>query len=93
MNIEHGTTFDCYRDDPPIDVIAEALGEDCGINIDDNCTISELAYLLIEIANQFDGDTASALAAIRTGDLKFEEVPTRKETREWLEWHIVPTRS
>ena len=33
MNIEHGTTFDCYGDDPPIDVIAEALGNDCAINL------------------------------------------------------------
>ena len=89
MNTEtHGETFD-YVDDPLIYVIAEALGDDCEINIDENCTISELSKLLDEIETHFDCDTARALAAIHAGDLKFEEVPCRDEKfGEWLEWHI-----
>jgi hypothetical protein len=82
-----------YIDDPLIYIIAETLGVDCGINIDDNCSISELANLLTEIESHFHGDTASALAAIRAGDLEFEEIPCRDEKfGEWLEWHIKATR-
>jgi hypothetical protein len=49
MNVTHGETFDCYGTDPLIDIIAEALGDDCGINIDQNCLIGEMAELLAEI--------------------------------------------
>jgi hypothetical protein len=91
MNVTHGETFDYQGQDPLIDIIAEALGDVAGINIDDNCSISEMADLLNEIENHFHGDTAAALAAIRVGELQFEEVP-RSDPKfgTWLEWHICP---
>jgi hypothetical protein len=93
MNIEpeHNIAFDHQED--LIFIIAEVLADDCGINIDDNCTISEMANLLEEIENHFDGDNARALAAIRAGELKFDEVPySDPKFGSWLEWHIAPTR-
>jgi len=81
-----------YVHDPFIDLIAEVLGDDCGINIDQNCSISEMAELLAEIESDFAGDTASALAAICAGDLKFEERLCHDATNEWWEWHIAPAR-
>jgi hypothetical protein len=90
MNVTHGETFDCYEHDPLIDIIAECLGEDCGINIDQNCSIGEMAALLAEIANHFDGDTASALAVIRAGELQFEEIHY-PEGDYWV-WHIKAAR-
>jgi hypothetical protein len=90
MNVTHGGTFDCYGDDPLIDIIAECLGDDCDINIDQNCSISEMANLLAEVANHFDGDTVSALAAIRSGDLKFEEI--HYPDGDFWEWHIMAVR-
>jgi hypothetical protein len=47
-----------------------------------------MAELLAEIANHFDGDTASALAAIHAGELQFEEI---QEPAGWA-WHIKATR-
>jgi hypothetical protein len=89
MNIETNDNGpDEYIDDPLIDIIAECLGDDCGINVDQNCSIGEMAELLAEIETHFDGDTASALAAIRAGDLKFEEI---HEPEGWA-WHIKATR-
>lgn len=93
MNIEpeRNIVFDHQED--LIFIIAEVLGDDCGINIDDNCSISEMANLLTEIENHFDCDNARSLAAIRAGDLKFEEVRCHDpKIGSWLEWHIVPTR-
>ena len=90
MNIQNGLTFDCYGEDPLIDVIAEALGDDAGINIDQNCSIDEMGTLLVEVANHFAGDTVSALAAIRSGELQFEEIHY-PEGNYWA-WHIKAKR-
>ena len=84
MNITQGETFDCYGHDPLIDEIAEALGVDAGIVIDQNCSIDEMAHLLVEIANYFEGNTASALVAIRWGDLKFQKILGA--------WHLVANK-
>jgi hypothetical protein len=92
MNVTHGETFDCYGHDPLIDIVAERLGDDCGIHVNQNCSIGEMAKLLAEIANRFDGDTASALVAIRAGELQFEERLCHDATNEWREWHIAPAR-
>jgi hypothetical protein len=88
MNVTHGETFDCYGTDPLIDIIAEALGDDCGINIDQNCLIGEMAELLAEIMNCFHGDAAGALAAIRAGELQFEEI----HQPDGRAWHIKAVR-
>jgi hypothetical protein len=49
-----------------------------------------MAELLAEIANHFDGDTASALAAIHAGELQFEEI--HYPEGEYWEWHIKAVR-
>lgn len=79
-----------YPDDDLIFAIAEDLGDIAGINIDDNCSIREMANLLIEIENQFNGDAGLALVAIRAGDLKFEEI--HQPEGDYWAWHIAATR-
>ena len=88
MNIEpeHNISFDHQED--LMFILAEVLGDDCGINIDTNCSIGEMANLLGEIENHFDGDNARALTTIRAGDLQFEEI---HQPDGWA-WHIKATR-
>jgi hypothetical protein len=90
MNVAQGETFDRYGTDPLIDTIAEVLGTTCDINLDQNCSMSELANLLVEIMNAFNGDAAGALAAIAAGELQFEEI--HHPEGDYWEWHIKAVR-
>ena len=49
-----------------------------------------MANLLAEVANYFDGDTFSALAAIHSCNLKFEKI--QYPDGDFWEWQIMAAR-
>jgi hypothetical protein len=73
--------------DPLIYEIAKAICDNTGIS-----SIGELANLLIEVENNFEGDTDSVFDAISAGDLKFEEIHQPNAWPNAWVWHIKASR-
>jgi hypothetical protein len=63
--------------------LSEIVGDIGGVECDKNISLDDLVALLGDIDEAYDGDLSAAITDIRSGQLKFEQMPDDQGDMSW----------